>query len=142
MPIPPRRRRSPERGSMAVEVVTLVPVLVLVMLLVVAFGRYVDRRADVEAIARDAARAATLERSLPEAHAAANAVIGAAEGRLFDGASCNPAAFDGAFTAGQTITVTVYCELRWSELAPLGLPGTVTLKASASSPLDQWRRTG
>jgi Flp pilus assembly protein TadG len=142
MPNTSRRRRSDERGSMAVEVVLLVPVLVLVMLLVVAFGRYVDRRADVEAIARDAARAATLERTRPQAEAAANAVVGAAANRLFDGATCQPALLGGLYEAGQTITVTVRCQLRWSELAPVGFPGTVTLEAVAASPLDRWRRTG
>ena len=44
---------------MAVEVVMLVPVLLLVMLLVVAMGRYVSAQGAVAAAARDAVRSAS-----------------------------------------------------------------------------------
>ncbi|MFN0284864.1 MAG: TadE/TadG family type IV pilus assembly protein, partial [Kineosporiaceae bacterium] len=70
-----------ERGSMAVEVVILTPVLVAFILLVVAFGRYVTARGDVEAVARDAVRAASLERTAGQARAAANAAVAAGLGR-------------------------------------------------------------
>lgn len=141
-----RRSASRERGSMAIEVVFLVPILILVLLLVVAFGRFVDRKADVEAMARDAARAATLERTYGEAQAAANTVVSAAQGRLYDGATCyahgltsdDPA----GFVAGAIISVTVECQLPWDGLAPLGVPGSIQIGAEAQSPLDQWRRAG
>ena len=50
--------RRDERGSMAVEVVILAPVLLMFVMLVVAGGRYVGVQGDIEAAARDAARAA------------------------------------------------------------------------------------
>ena len=52
------RRTRGERGSMAVEVVILTPVLAFV-LLIVACGRYVAVKGEVEATARDAVRAAS-----------------------------------------------------------------------------------
>lgn len=136
-----RRSASSERGSMAIEVVGLTPVLVAVLLLVVAAGKYVDRVADVEAVARDAARAATLERSASAAQIAADRVVSNAESRLYDGATCDPVAIGGTFAAGQTISVTVRCQLPWSGLGFIGLSGSLTIERDAQSPLDQWRRT-
>ena len=46
---------------MAVEVVILAPVLLMFVMLVVAGGRYVSVQGDIEAAARDAARAASLQ---------------------------------------------------------------------------------
>ena len=126
----------------AVEVVVIAPILVLLLMLVVAFGRYADRKGDVEAIARDAARAATLTRDIYQAQAAANDVVAAAESRLFAGTRCADPVISGTFAAGQSISVTVSCELPWAGLAPIGLNGTVNMNAVATSPLDQWRRTG
>lgn len=137
-----RRSASSERGSMAIEVVGLTPVLVAVLLLVVAAGKYVDRVADVEAVARDAARAATLERTEWEAAAAANRVVNNAQARLYDGATCDDVVIGGTFAAGQTISVTVRCQLPWSGLGFIGLGGSLTIERDAQSPLDQWRRTG
>lgn len=44
----------PERGSAAVELVLVTPVLVVLMLFVVAGGRLASTRAEVDAVARDA----------------------------------------------------------------------------------------
>jgi Flp pilus assembly protein TadG len=54
----------PERGSVSIELVLLTPVLVAMLLLVVAFGRIQNARADVEAAARAAARVDTTRRDL------------------------------------------------------------------------------
>ncbi|WP_200829752.1 TadE/TadG family type IV pilus assembly protein, partial [Cellulomonas algicola] len=72
-----RTARGDDRGSMAVEVVVLIPVLLLVALLVVAAGRYASAEGEAEAIARDAVRAATLERDGASALAAARATAAA-----------------------------------------------------------------
>jgi Flp pilus assembly protein TadG len=123
---------------MAVEVVILTPVLVAFLLLVVAFGRYVTTRGDVEAVARDAVRAASLERTPGAAQAAANAAVAAGLRR----GGCSPAALSGAFTAGGTITVEVECAVPLSDLGLIGLPGSVTVRGSSAAPLDTYRRTG
>jgi len=135
--VTPRAAR-PDRGSMAVEVVILTPVLVAFILLVVAFGRYVTARGDVEAVARDAVRAASLERTSGQARAAANAAVAAGLGR----GGCSPAALTGAFVAGGTITVEVECAVPLADLGLVGVPGSVTVTGSSSAPLDVYRRTG
>lgn len=128
-----------DRGSMAVEVVMLVPVLLLMMLLVVGFGRYVSAEGEAEALARDAVRAATLERSAPAALAAAQALADAATPPSL---TCAPVRLGGTFARGQIVTVEVDCTVSLSDLGLIGLPGTADVRASSSAPLDTYRRTG
>ncbi len=47
---------------MAVELVVLIPVLIMFVMLFVACGRYVAVQGDMQATARDAVRAASLQR--------------------------------------------------------------------------------
>lgn len=132
------RRRADDRGSMAVEVVVMIPILFLFMLLVVAGGRWVSVRADMEAAARDAARAASFERSFGAAEAAASSTASAA----LDGfASCRMGRFDSDFTAGGYVEVTIDCNVPNDGLGLLGLPGSLDMSASGSAPLDTYRRT-
>ncbi len=135
-----RTRLTAEAGSMAVEVVVLAPVLIAVMLLVVGFGRYVDRRGDVEALARDAVRAASFQRDEGSALVAAQQITGGVA--LPDGVSCSAPALSGAFAAGQTITITLQCQVSYAGLGFAGLPGSATITGSSSAPLDTLRRTG
>ncbi len=124
---------------MAVEVVILVPVLIVLMMLVVAFGRYVDMRGDIQAVARDAVRAATLERDRPAAEAAAQAI---ADQTMPASATCEPVALRGDFLPGQTVTVRVRCHVSYAGLGFIGLPGTVPINGDSSAPIDTLRRTG
>jgi hypothetical protein len=133
-----RLRRTDERGSMAVEVVLMIPVLFLFMLLVVAGGRWVSVRADMEAAARDAARAASLERSSGAARAAANQAANAA---LDTFATCRMGGFDSDFRAGGYVEVTIDCTVPNDGLGLLGVPGSLSMSASGSAPLDTYRRT-
>lgn len=126
-----------DRGSMAVEVVILTPVLVAFFLLVVAFGRYVAVRGDVEAAARDAARAASLERTAGAAQAAANAAVAAVTP-----GGCRGVALSGGFVAGGTVTARVTCSVPLGDLGLPGLPGAVTVVGTSAAPLDVYRRTG
>jgi Flp pilus assembly protein TadG len=133
------RRRRNDRGSMAVEIVLLAPVMMAFILLVVACGRYVGLRGDIEAASRDAVRAASLERSASDAEAAANDVAAAS---LRNPELCEPVQLTGEFVAGGTITVTVKCDVSYAGLGLIGLPGSRQLSASSSAPLDTYRRTG
>jgi Flp pilus assembly protein TadG len=132
------RHGSRERGSMAVEVVLITPVLVAFLLLVIAFGRYVAIRGEVEAASRDAARAASLERTPGAAAAAATRTADAS----LAGRRCGQAQLSGAFVAGGTVNATLVCRVPMADLGLLGLPGTVKVKATSSAPLDLYRRTG
>jgi Flp pilus assembly protein TadG len=127
-----------ERGSMAVEVVLITPVLVAFLLLVVAFGRYVAVRGEVEAASRDAARAASLERSTDAARAAAEQTV---HGSLTN-RDCSDVQLSGQFIAGGTITATLSCQIPLTDLGLLGLPGSVKITGTSSAPLDLYRRTG
>ena len=64
---------------MSVEMIVLVPVLLMVVLIAVAGGRYVSAEGMTRAAARDAARAASLERSSASAAAAASAALARAQ---------------------------------------------------------------
>lgn len=128
-----------DRGSMAVEVVILIPMLLMVVMLIVAFGRYVSAEGVTEAAAREAARAASLERDVTSARAAAAA---AASSSLPANLSCGPATVTGAFVAGGIITVDLTCQVSWQNLGFIGLGGSVAVSGSSSAPLDQFRRTG
>jgi Flp pilus assembly protein TadG len=124
---------------MAVEIVLLAPVMMAFMMLVVAGGRYVAVRGDIEAASRDAVRAATLERTASAAQAAAEDTANAA---LQDVGRCQGAVLTGDFVSGSTITVTVTCDVSYDGLGLIGLPGSKTVTISSSAPIDKYRRTG
>ncbi|MDP9820653.1 TadE family protein [Nocardioides massiliensis] len=135
-----RHARSRDRGSMAVEVVLMIPVLVMFMLLVVAGGRYVTARADIEAVARDAARAASYERSDSAARIAAARAV---DRGLADAADCDPPNFSGTrFEAGGVVVVRLNCRVRNQDLGLIGLGGSLPISADSAAPLETYRRTG
>jgi Flp pilus assembly protein TadG len=134
-----RTRERDDAGSMSVEIVLLTPLLAAFLLLVVAFGRYVAVRGEVEAASRDAVRAASLERDLGSARAAATATANASLGGRW---TCETIGLTGDFVAGGTIETELSCRVPVDDLGLLGLPGTVTVTATSSAPLDIYRRTG
>ena len=131
-------RLGGDGGSMAVEVVILVPALLMVMLLVVAFGRYVTAEGDVQAAAREAVRAATLERDEASARAAAQR---AADAVLPPTLACRPVVLSGAFASGGTLSVEVSCDVSWADLGMIGLSGVASVSGESAAPLDTYRRT-
>lgn len=135
-----RRIRS-ERGSMSVEVVLTVPILVMFTLLVLAGGRYVAVKADIDAAARDAARAASFERSEPAARAAALAAANASD--VNDSfSSCDVTGVNGSFEAGGVVNVSVRCTVSNDGLGLVGLTGSRNFEATSSAPIDRYRRFG
>lgn len=132
-------RRRADAGMMAVEMVLLAPVMVAFLLLVVAFGRYVSVRGEVEAASRDAVRAASLER---DSDAAVYSARQTANASLAGRWQCSEAQLEGDFAAGEIISVHLECDVPLSDLGLLGLPGTVTVDGDSSAPLDLYRRTG
>ena len=133
-----RRARRDERGSMAVEIVILTPVLMGFVMLIVACGRYVAVRGDMQATARDAVRAASLQRDAASAHAAAGQVIAQSLDR---DTSCSGFTLSG-FAAGGTARVDLDCSVSYAGLGLVGLPGSVGVGATSSAPIDVYRRTG
>ncbi|MCV2394549.1 pilus assembly protein [Actinotalea sp. M2MS4P-6] len=122
---------------MAVEVVVLVPVMLGLLLLVVAMGRFVSAQGVATSLARDAVRAASLERDADSALDVARRTAAAAPGGL----TCSPAELDGAFAAGGVVTVVLDCRVSWDQLGFIGLPGSVRVTGTSSAPIDVYRRT-
>ena len=135
-----RRGRGGQGGVAAVELTLLTPVLVAAMLFVVGLGRIVTARGDVDAAARDGARAASLARDPAGADEAARR----AAGRALTGAGvrCRPLEVrtdTGAWTAEAMVTVEVACTVELADVALLGLPGTKELQSRFVAPLDVYR---
>jgi Flp pilus assembly protein TadG len=124
---------------MAIEVVILAPVLLMFVMVVVAFGRYVSVKGDVEAASRDAVRAATLERTSGDG---ADAATATAEASLNGRWTCSAAEQSGDFESGGTVTIRLTCEVPWRGLGLIGLTGSKTVVATSSAPIDLYRRTG
>ncbi len=124
---------------MTVEVLFMVPILFAFTLLVVAGGRYVTVKSDIESAARDAARAASLERSSAAAADSARTVARSALGGYSD---CVVENLAGDFRSGGRVDVTLNCQVTNSGLAFIGLSGTQRMSATGSAPIDTYRRTG
>ena len=130
-----------ERGSAALELVLMVPVLILLLVFAVAVGRTIDARERVQDAAHSAARAATLAATAPQAEqdaeqTAAQALAGA-------GVTCSPMNVTtdiGALTPGSTIAVTVSCRVSTTGISGLDLP--TTLSATFRSVVDRYTGTG
>ena len=136
-------RAEPDAGFGSLELVILTPVLLLMLLLVVGFGRVTHGREVVQQAASAAARAATLD-SDPiqagiDARLAAHEVLDQA------GVSCRKffvTPDTAEFGPGGQVGVTVKCTTSLSNLGLVGFPGSKTLIASATSPLEEFRQYG
>ena len=141
-PARPRARRpgSRERGSAAAELVLVTPFLFLLLLFAVAAGRLVQGRLDVDSAAQQAARAASLARTPAAASAQAQQVAQAA--LAGQPVTCDPAvitANTSDFTPGGEVTVTVSCTVSLSGLSLLHIPGSETITATFTAPIDTYR---
>jgi Flp pilus assembly protein TadG len=134
------RPQSRERGSAAAELVLVTPLLILFLLFAVAVGRLVQGRLDVDSAAQQAARAASEARTPQAAGAQAQQVAQAA--LAGQSVSCDPAVITpdlGDFVPGGEVTVTVTCTVRLSDLSLLHVPGSETITATFTSPVDTYR---
>jgi Flp pilus assembly protein TadG len=133
-----------EAGSTTLELVIWAPGLLLVVGLLVVAGRVNGANAAVEQAAADAARSASIART-PGA-ASTSAVTSAQQSLAAQALQCTTVSVTvdtGGFAAspGQpaTVTATVSCPVRLSDLAIPGLPGTRTVSHTAVSSLDTFR---
>lgn len=142
-----RRGRRPgpsdERGSAAIEIVILVPALMLLLLLAVAGGRVAIAHGSVQQAAADAARSASIARTVGAAQSSATA---AARATLANqGLTCaslsvslDTSGFATPVGTPASVGATVSCTVELSQLAIPGLPDRV-VTATVSSPLDVYR---
>ncbi|CAO5256674.1 tight adherence protein E [Frankia sp. AgKG'84/4] len=144
MPLRRGSERPVDRGYASVELAALIPVIGLLIVALIAAGRYGVAREQVQQAAREAARAAALARSPAAAETAARA---AAAGSLADSTWSCPHFTLTLDAAGLTVPVgqpgqvrvTIACQVPLQDLAGLPLPGQDTLSASFSAPVDQFR---
>ena len=139
-----RLRSRREQGSTSIELAVIAPSVFAVFATAVIGGRVNLARQSLEAAAFDAARTASLARTAGEAHVRATSAASAALDA--QGLSCTSVTVwvstDGfRVPVGQpaTVTATVMCRADFSDMALPGLPGSATLQASFTSPLDLYR---
>lgn len=129
-----------ERGTAAIELVLITPVLLVILLFVVGLGRMAHARQQVESVAADAARAASLERNTA---LSADAARTAAEASLdAGGVSCTGLQVDvdiSDYQPGGQVRVEVSCTAQLGDVALSGLPGSRLFTASSTVPIETFR---
>jgi Flp pilus assembly protein TadG len=132
------RRPRGEGGSIAVELVFLMPLFLLLLALLYGYGRVAQVNGTMEAGTRDAARSASQARSAAEAEQAAERAVLSSLGAA--GAACRDTLEvrlrDGVFRAGFPVTVEATCTYPLGDLGLPGVPGTVQVSSSFTSPVD------
>lgn len=132
-----------QRGSSVVEVVILAPALGLLVALVIAGGRVALAHQAVQASAADAARAASISRThdlaSQAAAAAARSTLAQQDTRCVStSVTVDTSGFATPAGSPAAVSATVACEVDLAGLLP-GLPGSMTITATMTSPLDTYR---
>ena len=146
--LPPRcrlgRRLRDDRGSESVELAILLPVALLVLAMLVIGARVALAGDRISGVAGIAARDASLARSAAAAEQLATA--SASEALSSRDLHCaevqvtvDTAGFSSAPGVLASVSVAVSCTVDLSDVGVAGLPGSRTLRDSATSPLDPAR---
>lgn len=135
---------TPERGSVAVELVILVPALALVAVFLFGAGRIATAENAIQSAANAGAREASLARTTDQAQA--NALEAAHHTITQDGYKCadfNVIVNDDGLNAplGEigTVSITITCELDLTDLGVDFLGPTKKIEVTATSPVDPFR---
>jgi Flp pilus assembly pilin Flp len=130
-----------ERGTAAVELALLAPVLLVLVAVVSGAGRMVDTKSAVLSVAREAARAAAEAPSAAAAHDVAIATAHqVAEGLGLDPDRLSIVQDPHGFARGAPYKVSVSYQVSMADLPGLGLlPGSVTLGAEHAELIDTYR---
>jgi len=139
-----RRRAQGDRGSATIEAVIGVPAFLLFVGLIIFAGRVAVTHQAVESAAAAAARSASIARTQQAAAADAQS---AASGSLTDQdihcvtaqVDIDAAGFGAPVGTPAKVTATVTCVVDLADLAVPGVPGTRTVTATMSSPIDTYR---
>jgi Flp pilus assembly pilin Flp len=130
-----------ERGTAAVELALLAPVLLVLVAVVSGAGRMVETKSAVLSVARESARSAA---EAPNAAAAHDAAIATAQ-QVAEGLGLDPARLSivqdpHGFVRGAPYEVSVSYQVSMADLPGLGLlPGSVTLGAEHAELIDAYR---
>lgn len=123
----PSHRRS-QLGTLSLELAIIAPMLLLMLFMFIAFGRFGQTTGLLEQAARDAARSATQTRSPADMWVAIDSVTAEIAADLPPSCRSSLGAPDVKYTgerrsfkAGTFVTVTYQCELSFTDLM---LPGS------------------
>lgn len=145
----PRRRprlwaAERERGSAVIEAAIGVPAFMLFVGLIVFAGRVAVANQAVGSAATEAARSASISRT--QAQAADTARAAATQALSNQKVNClrmtisvDTSGFGSPVGTPASVRATVTCVVNLSDLSVPGVPGTRTVSASMSSPLDTYR---
>jgi len=137
-------RQPKERGSASIEAAVGVPAFILFIGLIIFAGRLAIAHNAVQASAAEAARTASIARTQPEA--IAQATSSAAASLTNQNVNClsqrvqvDTAGFAAPAGTEATVTATVTCVVNLSDLSVPGVPGSRTVTATMTSPIDTYR---
>lgn len=134
-----------ERGlAVSVEAAIVLPVLVLFIGLLLTLGRVALADQHVGSAAAAGARAASLERSVPKAAAAAEAAVANALAQRNvtcrnTGVSVDAAGVARAVGTAASVQVVVTCAVELADVSLPFVPGSISVTAERYSPVDPLR---
>lgn len=131
-------RDDRDRGTIAVELVLVAPLLIALLLFVVGLGRIAHTRGQIDGAAADAARSASLA---PTPLAAQREGASAARAHLGEQA-CRSLDVDidtTRFRPGGEVIAHVRCVVSLSGLGLAGFPGARAFTATVHTPIETFR---
>ena len=133
-----------DRGSVALELAVLGPALLLFIGLMILAGRMALANQSVAQAADEAARTASIARTQLGASSGASSAARTALAQqslqcVSTQVSVDTSQFSRPVGTPATVSATVSCVVRLADLSLPGLPGSRTVTATASSPLDTYR---
>lgn len=135
--------RRDEGGVAVLELVLLVPVFLVLVFVAVGLGRLGQAREDIDATARDAARAGSMARSADDAQASAQSTaFSALAARDLTCEGLNVVVDTSDFRAGGWVRVDLSCTIPLSDLTGMWAPGTKVMQARGLAVVDTFRRAG
>lgn len=132
--------RRDERGASAIELTLIAPLLMVILLFVVGLGRMAHARQQIESVAADSARAASLERNTSQSTRAAQ--LAAAQSLGDAGVACTNLRVDvdlSSYQPGGRVSVTVTCTTQLEDVALAGFPGRKVFSATSIVPIETYR---
>ena len=131
------------RGSAAVELVILAPMLMAFVLFIATLGRLAAAKSEVVSAARGAAQSAVIWPTPAEAVWAAEASASYQLVRHHLTCSAGRVSVNTSdFRPGGVVRVSVVCTMSMAELSFPGMPGSKTVVASVAAPIETYRGIG
>ncbi|MDF1705821.1 MAG: TadE/TadG family type IV pilus assembly protein [Aeromicrobium sp.] len=134
------RARRPDSGASTAEFVVMTPLLFAIFLFVIGLGRMASAHQEVQDLAGEAARAASLERNTSLAAGRGEEIVRASLQNR--GLSCAQLTVDidvSSYRPGGVVRADVTCTADLSDVVISGLPGTKTFTGSATIPIEEYR---